>query len=74
MQRPDDTGRALIETGIAVVLPFPAGVTRPELVWIEMVDRIGRNLFDCSPDGRFIPGVMYQRTMTTGDDHAGGAP
>jgi hypothetical protein len=45
-------------------------MTKPERVRIEMVDRIGRNFIDHSPDSQFIPGVVGKRTMTTEDNHA----
>jgi len=74
IQRPDDAGRALVETGVAVFLPFATRMPRPEPVGIEAGDGIGRNFFDRRPNGRFIPGVICKRTMTAGDDHAGGSP
>jgi hypothetical protein len=49
-------------------------MTRPKTVGIEMGNRIGRNFFDRSPDRHFTPGLMRKRTMTAGDDHAGGLP
>src|SRR5207302_11150220 len=69
VQRPDDAGRAPVETGITVFHSIVARVTRPEPVGIEMGDCIGRNFFDRSPDGQFTPGVMCKRTMTTKDNH-----
>ncbi len=70
IQRPDDTSRPLVKTGVAVFLPFASWVTRPEYVGIEMGDRIGRNFLDRSPDSRFTPAVVCKRTMTTEDNHA----
>ena len=70
VQRPDHTGGAIVETGIAVPHAIVVRMTRPERVGIELGDCIGRNFFDRSPDSQFIPGVMRKRTMTTEDNHA----
>jgi hypothetical protein len=71
IQRPNHAGRAPVETGIAVFPIIVARVSGPEPVGIELGDGVRRNLFDRSPDSRFTPAVMYKRTMTTGDNHAG---
>jgi hypothetical protein len=68
IQRPHDTGRAPVETGVAVVHPVTRA-TRPEPVGIEMGDCIGRNFFDRSPDSQFTPGVVCKWTVTTEDNH-----
>jgi hypothetical protein len=70
IQRPDNAGRAPVETGVAVCNPIVARVSRPKRVGIEMGDGIGRNLLDRSPDSQFVPGVTCKRTMTTEDNHA----
>jgi hypothetical protein len=70
IQRPDDTGRSIVKTGIAVCHAIVARVSRPERVGIEMGDRIGGDFFDRSPDSQFTPGVMCERTMTTKRNHA----
>jgi hypothetical protein len=70
IQRPDDTGRANVETRVSVFHAIVAWVTRPERVGIELGDCIGRNFFDRSPGSQFTPGVVCKRTMTTEDNHA----
>jgi hypothetical protein len=70
IQRPDNAGRAPVETGVTVCNPIVARVSRPERAGVEMGDGIGRNFFDHSPDSQFIPGVTCKRTMTTKDNHA----
>src|SRR5205814_10165545 len=45
IQRPNNAGRPLVETGVTVSLPFFARVVRPEPVRIEIGDGIGRNFF-----------------------------
>jgi hypothetical protein len=69
VDRPDDTGRADVDTGVAIPHPIVTGMTRPERVGIELGDCIGRNFFDRRPGRRFAPGVARERTMATENDH-----
>src|SRR3954451_22658517 len=70
VQRPDNAGRAPVETGVTVFHPIVTGVAWPERVRIETGDGIGRNFLDRSPDSQFTPGLLCKRTMTTEDNHA----
>jgi hypothetical protein len=70
VQRPNDTGRARVETGVTISHAIVAWMTRPERVGIELGDRIGCNFFDHRPDSQFIPGVVCKRAMTTEGNHA----
>src|SRR5580704_2731783 len=74
IQRPYDTGRTPVKTGITVCHSIVTRVPRPELFGIEMGDCIGRNFFDYSADSQFTPRVMCKRTMTTKGNHARGPP
>jgi hypothetical protein len=74
VQRPDNTGRATVETGVAVAYPIVAGMTRPEHIGMEIRDCVGNNFFDRSPDSQFTPGVTCERTMTTEDNHDESSP
>src|SRR5882672_10077550 len=70
VQRPNDTGRARVETGVTFSHPIVAWMTRPERVGIELGYSIGCNFFDRSPDRPLTPGVLCKWTMPTEDDHA----
>jgi hypothetical protein len=74
VRRPDDTGRAPVEAGIAVSHALVTWVERPERVGVEIGHSIGGDFLDRSPDSQFIPGVMCQRTMTTEVNHGLSAP